>query len=83
MNETAMATDRGINIEMQRLCTEAALELCYVPLYKVDPGKNLRSTMQDLCINILRMLKWNHMYWQQTPLDLLKQGYIEGMKMYI
>ena len=25
--------------EMHRLRTEAALELCYVPLYKIDPGK--------------------------------------------
>ena len=40
MNEAAMALDKDVNMEMQRLRTEAALELCYVPLYKVDPGKN-------------------------------------------
>ena len=39
MNEAAMALDDDVNIEMQRLRTEASLELCYVPLYKIDPGK--------------------------------------------
>ena len=31
---------RDVNVEMHRLCTEAALELCYVPLFKIDPCKN-------------------------------------------
>ena len=35
MNE---ASD-DVNVEMHRRRTEAALELCYVPLYKTDPGK--------------------------------------------
>ena len=39
MNEAAIALDDDVNIEMQRLRTEASLELCYVPLYKIDPGK--------------------------------------------
>ena len=39
MNEASMALDDDMNVEMHRLCTEAALELCYVPLYKTDPGK--------------------------------------------
>ena len=39
MNEAAMAIDEQVTVEMQRLQTEASLELCYVPLYKVDPGK--------------------------------------------
>ena len=39
MNEAAMALDDDVNIEMQRLRTKASLELCYVPLYKIDPGK--------------------------------------------
>ena len=40
MNEAAMALDEDVNVEMQRLRTEATLELCYVPLYKIDPHKN-------------------------------------------
>ena len=39
LNEAAMAVDEQVKIEMQRLKTEALLELCYVPLYKVDPHK--------------------------------------------
>ena len=31
LNEAAMAVDDDVNVEMQRLRTEAALELCYVP----------------------------------------------------
>ena len=34
MNEASMALDNDENVEMHRLRTEAALELCYVPLYK-------------------------------------------------
>ena len=55
MNEDTMAIDNDVNIEMDRLRTEAVLELCYV----------------------------NQMCWQQMSLDLLKQGYVEWMKMYI
>ena len=29
-----------VNVKRHKLCTEAALELCYVPLYEIDPGKN-------------------------------------------
>ena len=39
MNEASMALDDDVNVEMHRLRTEAVLELCYVPLYKTDPGK--------------------------------------------
>ena len=39
MNEASMALDDDVNVEMHKLRTEAALELCYVPLYKTDPGK--------------------------------------------
>ena len=40
MNEDTMAIDNEVNIEMQRLRTEAPVELCYVPLCKIDPGKS-------------------------------------------
>ena len=40
MNEATMAIDEDVNVEMQRLRTEATLELCYVPLYKIDSHKN-------------------------------------------
>ena len=39
MNEAALAVDNDVNIEMERLRREAALELCYIPLYKIGPGK--------------------------------------------
>ena len=39
MNEASMAFDDDMKMEMHRLRTEAALELCYAPLYKIDPGK--------------------------------------------
>ena len=39
LNEASMALDDNVNVEMHRLRTEAVLELCYVPLYKTDPGK--------------------------------------------
>ena len=39
LNEASMALDDDVNVEMHRLRTEAALELCYVPLYKTDAGK--------------------------------------------
>ena len=49
-----MDLDKQVTTEMQRLPTEATLELCYVPLYKVDPGKikiafnNVRSSHKHL-----------------------------------
>ena len=82
MNEASMALDDDVNVEMHRLRTEAALKLCYVPLYKTEPGKKLHSTMQDPCKNIVGMLNWNQMCWQQMPLDLLKRGCAEGTNMY-
>ena len=35
LNEAAMDLDEQVTKELQ---TEAALELCYVPLYKIGPG---------------------------------------------
>ena len=39
LNEAAMDLDEQFTEEMQRLQTDAALELCYVPLYKIGSGK--------------------------------------------
>ncbi|MCG8076810.1 MAG: AAA family ATPase [Candidatus Thiodiazotropha taylori] len=39
LNEEALAVDEKVKVEMQRLQTEGLLELCYTPLYKVDPCK--------------------------------------------
>ena len=39
MNEGAIDLDKQVTTEMHRLRTEASLELCYVPLYKVQPDK--------------------------------------------
>ena len=83
MNEAAMALDDDVNIEMKRLRTDATLELCYVPLYKIGSDKNKIAIMLEPCINVIRMFNLNQMYWQQISLDLLKQGYVVGMKMYI
>ena len=84
MNEAAMALDDDVNVEMQRLRTEAALELCYVPLYRIDPGKN------KIAFNNARSL---HKHFRDVEFEpnvlaadaigLLKQDYVEGMIMYI
>ena len=39
LNQAAYALDERVTSEMQRLRTEAVLELCYIPLYKIDPCK--------------------------------------------
>ena len=39
LNQAAYALDERVTSEMQRLRTEAALELCYAPLYKIDRCK--------------------------------------------
>ena len=39
LNEAAMGLNEQVSEEMQRLQTDAALELCYVPLYKIGSGK--------------------------------------------
>ena len=39
LNEAAMDLDEHVATKMHRLRTEAALELCCVSLYKIDPGK--------------------------------------------
>ena len=49
-----MDLDEQVTEEMQRLQTDAALELCYVLLYKTGPGKikiafnNVRSLYKHL-----------------------------------
>lgn len=37
--EDTLAVDKQVKIEMHRLRSEVLLELCYVPLYKIDPCK--------------------------------------------
>ena len=39
LNEAAIGLDEQVNVEMQRLRTEASLELSYTPLYKIDPSR--------------------------------------------
>ena len=39
LNEAAIGLDEQVHVEMQRLRTEASLELSYTPLYKIDPSK--------------------------------------------
>ena len=54
LNEAAMDLDEQVTEEMQRLQTDAALELCYVLLYKTGRGKikiafnNVRSLYKHL-----------------------------------
>lgn len=37
LNETSITLDERVTLEMQRLRTKAVLELCYTPLYKINP----------------------------------------------
>ena len=65
LNEAAIDLDEQVTTEMHRLRTEAALELCYVPLYKTDPGKvnafnNARSLNKHF-----EILNMDQMCWQQ------------------
>ena len=39
LNDAAMDLDEQVTEEIQRLQTDAVLELCYVPLYKIGSGK--------------------------------------------
>ena len=39
LNEATMDLDEQVATEIHRLRAEAALELCFVPLYRIDPGK--------------------------------------------
>ena len=39
LNEAAITVNDQVKIEMQRLRSEGPLELCYIPLYKIDPCK--------------------------------------------
>ena len=84
LNEAAMDLDEQVTEEMQRLQTEAALELCYVPLYKTGPGKI------KIAFNNLRSL---HKHFKDIEIETnvlaadvigsQNQGYVKGMKMCI
>ena len=39
LNEAAIHLDERVAVEMQRLRTQAVLQLSYTPLYKIDPCK--------------------------------------------
>ena len=39
LNEAAIGLDEQVHVEMQRLRTQASLELSYTPLYKIDPSR--------------------------------------------
>ena len=39
LNEAAIGLDEQVHVEMQRLGTQATLELSYTPLYKIDPSR--------------------------------------------
>ena len=82
LNKAAIDLDEDVNVEMQRLRTEAPLELSYTPLYKVDPNKsNWLSTMQGHCIHTIKMYSLNQMCCLQMLLGLLNLDYVQGMKM--
>ena len=61
-----MNLDEQVTEERQTLQTDAALELCYVSLYKIGPGKikiafdNVKSLHK-----YLRTQNLNQMCWQQ------------------
>ena len=83
-----MDLDEQVTTEMHRLRTEAGLELCYVPLYKIDPGKvnNLilnHIIMLDNWTSILKILNMNQMCWQQMQLALQDPDCVQGIKVFI
>ena len=39
LNEAAIGLDEQVHVEMQRLRTQASLELSYTPLYRIDPNR--------------------------------------------
>ena len=83
MNEASMALDDDVNVEMHRLCTEALLELCYVPLYKTDPGKikiafnNARSLHKHF-----RVVEFEPNVLAADAIGFAETRCAEGMKMY-
>ena len=53
LNEAAIHLDERVAVEMQRLRTQAVLQLSYTPLFKLIPAKsNWLSIMQSHYINI-------------------------------
>ena len=73
-----------MNVEMQRLRTEASLELSYTHCIKLIPAEsNWLSIMQGHYINILKMYSLNQMFCLQMLLGLLKLDCVQGMKMLI
>ena len=84
LNEAAIGLDEHVNIEMQRLRTEAALKLSYTPLYKIDPSKI------KLAFNNARSLHKHFKDVQFEPnmlsadvVGLLNLDCVQGMKMFI
>ena len=79
-----MDLDEQVTEEMQRLQTDAALELCYVPLYKIGPGKikiafnNVRSLHKHF-----KDIEFERNVLAADVIDLQNQGYVKGMKMCI
>ena len=39
LNKAALGLGKQVTAKMGRLQTEAVMELCFIPLYKIDPGK--------------------------------------------
>ena len=60
MNEGAIDLDKQVTTEMHRLRTEASLELCYVPLYKVQPGK-VKIAFNNARSNTFKILNMSQM----------------------
>ena len=84
LNEAAMDLDEQVTEEMQRLQTDAAFELCYVPLYKIGPGEikiafnNVRSLQKHF-----KNIEFEPNMLAADVIALQNQGYVKGMKMCI
>ena len=84
LNEAAINLDERVTVEMQRLRTQAVLQLSYTPLYKIDPCKIKLAFNNAMSLHKhLKIYSRNQMCWLQTLLILLNLDCAQGMKMFI
>ena len=74
LNEAAIHLDERVTVEMQRLRTQAVLQLSYTPLYKIDPCK------VKLAFNNARSLHkhFKDIHWEPNVLAADVIGFAES-----
>ena len=83
LNEAAIHLDERVTVEMQRLRTQAYLQLIRHCIKLIPAKSNWLSIMQGHYINILKIYSGNQMCWLQMLLGLLNLDCAQGMKMFI